>query len=345
MDTISSKCQNCGSELLFDAKTKTLVCKHCGSNFILPTQSDDAVIVRQYDSGFHPNQLHQSLKSYKCGGCGNTYYMTSEEKSKKCPNCGNSTCEEISEDALAADAMIPFKLTKEEAAEKFKEYLKTRKSIPKELRKLAENQKLTGVFVPVWNFSFNITASYNAMVTEPERGPDGAYYASHKPIFGDKFKRVKSYDQIACKNHDDALLELFDEDDYVDLIPFFPEYTYGYKIDKITKDIHDYYHQITRDAEQDYKRKIKREIVKGHKEVSNIQVEAAATDVFFNFAYVPVYVNTFTYHGKIYKTYISGTNGKVAGKHPKSLFSKFLTFFKTIAILGIVGALAYFFLR
>lgn len=345
METLSSKCPNCGSELLYNPLKKALECKHCESSFILPTQTEDAVVVRQYNSSFHPNQLHQSLKSYACGGCGSVHFMASDEKSKKCPNCGNSSCTLIEEQGFAADAMLPFKLSKEEASKKFKEYLKEHKSIPKELRKLAENQKIMGVFVPVWNFSFNVEGTYSASVNVPEKDFEGVYHNNYRPIFGEKFKRVKSYDQIACRNHSNTLLELFDENDYAELIPFFPEYTYGFRVDKITKDIHDYYYEITNDAEESFEKKMKRDILSEHKEVSNIQVEATATDVFFNFAYVPVYVNTFKYRGKVYKTYISGTTGKVAGKPPKSLFSRFLKLLKAIAVLGIVGALAYFFFR
>lgn len=345
MDTISSKCHNCGSELIFDAKTKTLMCKHCESNFVLPTQREDAIIARQYDSSFHPNQLHQALKSYRCGGCGTTYYMTSEEKSRKCPNCGNSYCDAVQDNGYAADAIIPFKITKQEASKNFKEYLKKKKSIPKELRMMAENQKLSGVFVPVWNFSYNVFGTYSAMVSDPERGYDGTYHQSYKPIFGDKIKRVKSLDKLACDCEDSKLLSLFNEDDYVDLIPFFPEYTYGYKVDKITRDIHECYNKIVSSAESNFKDDIEFELNTRRKQVEEINIETKISDVFFNFAYVPVYVNTFNYKGKLYKTYISGTTGKVVGKHPKSKLSKFLNLLKFVGVLGIIGLLVYFFLR
>ena len=344
-EIISTKCKNCGSELIFDPKSGSLRCKHCDTNYFLPRKKDDAVLVRQYSENFHPNQLCQFLKAYKCSACGNVYYMSSDEKSKKCMNCGNSSSTMVEDAGYSADGIIPFKITKEEATKKFKEYLRTQHSIPHDLKKLAANGKLMGVFVPVWNFSFNITASYSANASELKKDSDGAYYSISKPVFGDKIQRVKSYDETATTTQDDALLELFDEDDYADIIPFVPEYTYGYRVDSANKDIHEFYYDITKKAEDKMESKIKHEILSKYKEVSDIDVEARAEDVFFNFTYVPVYVNTYEYKGKIYKTYVSGTTGKVAGNPPKSLLKILKTFLKGVAVLGVIALIAWLFMR
>lgn len=344
-EIISTKCKNCGSELIFDPKSGSLRCKHCDTNYFLPRKKDDAFLVRQYSESFHPNQLCQFLKAYKCSACGNVYYMSSDEKSKKCMNCGNSSSTMVEDAGYSADGIIPFKITKEEATKKFKEYLRTQHSIPHDLKKLAANGKLMGVFVPVWNFSFNITASYSANASELKKDSDGAYYSISKPVFGDKIQRVKSYDETATTTQDDALLELFDEDDYADIIPFVPEYTYGYRVDSANKDIHEFYYDITKKAEDKMESKIKHEILSKYKEVSDIDVEARAEDVFFNFTYVPVYVNTYEYKGKIYKTYVSGTTGKVAGNPPKSLLKILKTFLKGVAVLGVIALIAWLFMR
>lgn len=345
MGIMYSKCKNCGSDLVFNPKSNCLTCKHCESNYFLPSKRKDAVLVRQYSSEFHPNQLCQFLKAYKCNSCGNVYYISSEERSKKCPCCGGASVSLIEDNGYSADGVIPFSITKEEAAKKFQDYLKTHKSIPKELQKLAENQKLMGVFVPVWNFSFNINASYSANLNELKKDENGSYYSVTKPIFGDKYKRVKSFDESATSAQDDAFLELFDENDYAKIIPFLPEYTYGYRVDSVDKNIHDYYYQITSKAEKGMQEDIKKWLNSKYKEVYEIQTRAVADDVFFNFTYVPVYVNTFNYKNKVYKTYISGTTGKIIGKPPRSTASKVKTFLKTLLLLGAVGVIAYLFLK
>ena len=195
----SSVCQNCGSDLFFNPKTGCLTCKYCESSFYLPTSRKNAVIVRQYNSGFHPSVFNKNLNSYKCLSCGRVYFMTTEGHSSRCPNCGNSDIELASEPGFCADGVIPFTITKQQAAEKMKEYLKNNHRIPKELRKMAETQKLMALLIPVWNFSFNLYAQYSAIESYAKKGFDGMYYTASNPLFGEKEKRIKSLDECANK--------------------------------------------------------------------------------------------------------------------------------------------------
>ena len=146
MEDFSTVCQNCGSDLFYNPQSSCLTCKYCGSNFFLPTAKKNAVIVRQYNTGFHPSMLNKNLNSYKCKTCGRVYFMTTEGSSSRCPNCGGSECELVGEPGFCADGVIPFKITKEQAANYLKEYLKKNQKIPKELKEMAENQKLMSVF-------------------------------------------------------------------------------------------------------------------------------------------------------------------------------------------------------
>lgn len=345
MENLSSKCKNCGSELWYNPKEGCLTCKYCESNYFLPTRKNKAVLIRQYDAGFHPNQLNQTMYAYKCDACQNVYYMSSDQKSKKCPNCGNSSSTLVDDAGYCADGIMPFRITKEQASQALKQFLNEKKSVPKQLVDMATNQKLMGVFMPVWNFSFNVFADFSANSTKLKKDSEGTFYGVQTPIFGDEVKRVKSLDECATNVSDTSFLDLFDEDDYSLIIPYMPEYTYGYRVEAITKDIHDYYYKITEKAERDLEKKIKRTLLSKYQEVSDIQVSAQARDIFFNFAYVPVYVNTFTYRNKTYKLFVSGTTGKVVGKTPLSTKAVVGKVLKYAGIAAAIGLLGYFVLK
>lgn len=342
MNTISSKCQNCGSELWYNPKEGCLTCKYCTTNYFLPRKSDDAVLVRQYSAAFHPNQLNESLDAYKCGGCGTKFYMSSEESSKQCPNCGNNSSEKIEDNGFCADGILPFKITKPEAVKVLSKYLRTHSGFSSAAKKGAKEQNIIGVFIPVWNFSYNVNSSYSANSSELKKDSFGSYYSVIKPVFGEKNQRVTSLDKLACSNEDDVLLELFDQDDYMDLIPYFPEYTYGYTIHAIDKDIHDFYYEFTEEAASEAKDKIMKSLLRKHKEISDISISSQVEDVFFNFAYVPVYVYNSNNHGKKEKVYISGTTGKVVGKPHKSFGGFLKKAIKFLGVLAIVGLILYY---
>ena len=339
---ISSKCTSCGSDLVYSPRLGCLVCKHCDSNYFLPTKDSSAVLVRQYSSAFHPNTLSNGLNAYRCTNCGNVQYIASDESTKRCANCGgNSTALDGAEAGYCADGIIPFKITKDQAAENFKKYLKRKILVPKELKNYAENQKLLGTYVPVWNFSLNVSAGYSASVTNVKKDSEGAFYSISKPIFGEKFKHIKSLDECASKAEDDVILDLFNENDYADIVPYTKEYTYGYRVDNVDRNIHEFYQKIVSRAENELEQEIKQSLYSQYREISNINVNARAEDVFFNFTYVPVYINTFKRKNKVYKTYISGTTGKVIGTSPKSIWFYLLGFGAFLLALGAVGAIIY----
>jgi predicted RNA-binding Zn-ribbon protein involved in translation (DUF1610 family) len=338
-EEFNSVCQNCGSDLFFNPKTGCLTCKYCESSFYLPTSRKNAVIVRQYTSGFHPSVFNKKLNSYKCTSCERTYFMTTEGHSSRCPNCGNSDIELASEPGFCADGVVPFTITKQQAAEKMKDYLKNNHKIPKELRKLVESQKLMAVLIPVWNFSFNLYANYSATEHYAEKGYDGMYYTAKNPIFGEKEKRIKSLDECATEGEDETFLDLSDEDDYAAIVPYYPEYSFGSRVDPITKDIHIFYDKIIEKAKNDFIKEIRKELLNRKRDTYNIDVSCNPGDVFFNFTYVPVYVNVFNYKKKRYKLFVSGTTGKVNGKTPTSTWYRVKKFLRVVGIGALLAIL------
>ena len=121
------------------------------------------------------------------------------------------------------------------------------------------------------------------------------------------------------------------------IVPYTPEYAFGSRVEPVTKNIHDYYASIVEKTENEFKHQITKELLDRKNEVSNIQVDCKARDIFFNFTYVPVYVNVFKYKNKIYKLYISGVNGKVEGKTPVSIWYRIR---QVLRVVGIGALLA-----
>lgn len=342
MEVIPSKCKNCGSELIFSPEKGCLVCKHCDTNYYLQNTNIDTVLVRQYDYNFHPNELNQKLQAYRCDMCGRVYYKSAGEHSKTCTNCGSSSSTMVTDNGYCADGIIPFKIDKQTALKELKKYLSKNGGIPKELKGSDAEDALVGEFVPVWNFSYNVYADYNASVGKVVKSSSGSYYNTTMPVFGDKYKRINSLDECACTTDDDGFLELFDENDYARIIPYAPEYTYGYQVRAIDKDIHEYYNLVTKKAENEYENYIRREIHSKYKDITDIHVESRVDDVFFNFTYIPIYTFTDTRKRNPKKYYVSGTTGKVASKANK-LGKSLGRAIKLLIFVGVVAFILYLF--
>ena len=340
IEQINSKCENCGSQLVYNPKQGCLVCRHCETNFFLPQKNDRAVLVRQYSSKFHPNTLNRSLIALKCNSCGNVYYLSSEMMSKKCPNCGSNSSSIVEDEGFCADGIIPFKITREQASEIFSKHLKKQGNIPSNLKKLAKEQKLMGVYVPVWNFKINLFGFYQANASQVNERRDGSFFTTYRPVYDERHKCISSLDESATSAEDVEFLTLFDENDYSAIIPYSPEYTYGFRVDKINRDLNDVYFDISKKAESEFKSELTRRALNSYKELKDLAVDARCQEVFFNFTYVPVYVNTYLYKGKLYRTYISGTTGKVVGKSPLTFKRILKTLLKIVGVVGLVALIA-----
>ena len=180
-------------------------------------------------------------------------------------------------------------------------------------------------------------ATYNAIESIVKNDGYDNFYSVPNPIYGEKNKRIKSFDECATDGESREFLKLFDEKDYAMIVPYTPEYAFGSRVEPVTKNIHDYYASIVEKTENKFKHQITKELLDRKNEVSNIQVDCKARDIFFNFTYVPVYVNVFKYKNKIYKLYISGVNGKVEGKTPVSIWYRIR---QVLRVVGIGALLA-----
>ena len=166
------------------------------------------------------------------------------------------------------------------------------------------------------------------------------YYTETRPIFGEKEKRIPSLDECATDGEDEMFLDLFDENDYANIVPYCPEYSFGSRVDPITKDIHIFYGKIVDKAKNEFVSQIRKELLSRKNDTYNIEVSCSSGDVFFNFTYVPVYLNVYQYRKKRYKIFISGTTGKVKGKTPTSMWYRVKRFLRVVG-LGALFALLY----
>ena len=64
----------------------------------------------------------------------------------------------------------------------------------------------------------------------------------------------------------------------------------------------------------------------------------------FNYLYVPIWANHYTYNGKTYHCYINGQTGQATGKSPKSFWKILSTVLGIAAGIGVFALLAIKFL-
>ena len=152
--TSDNKCPSCGATLAFDPSTGGLICNFCGSTVALKTMPvapglgyslDDL----QNNAGRHLMQTESKLLI--CGTCGGQFLADKSSLSGLCPYCGSNSITESGNTSgmMEPTGVIPFKISKEEAQNIFKQWISARRMAPTDLKKNSEITKAAGIRVKI----------------------------------------------------------------------------------------------------------------------------------------------------------------------------------------------------
>lgn len=329
MKYLSNKCPNCGSEILFDIDTNELKCEYCDTVIDIPETKSPNVktallcATRPIDNG-------NNFKQYICSSCGSRHNTISSKPITRCPSCGSVELTPTTSITIRPDNIVPFKINKKIASNLFSDWLGTRRFAPNNLKKMATNKKLTGFYVPAWNFSYDSFTTYNARI-ETGSGENtrtcsvrGSFSYSSNDEFISANRKFPS--KIVDGDKANALK-------YLNV--FRPEFLYGFNSSEanITEPqaIEELKTRAINECEE-LARQYARDQRTGT--IVSITCNTNIDDVKSNFNYLPMWVNHYTYNNKKYTCFINGHSGKVIGKAPKSGWKI------AFLVLGIAAAIA-----
>ena len=165
METIQSyKCPCCGAALAYDGNSDSLHCSSCGNDFSVENLRRLSEAESETSGGsvynweeYTPREFGEAedidLSGYSCPSCGAEISGDGNLGACVCPYCGNAVIIKKQFDgALRPDLVIPFRLDKKAAMQKFEESCSKAPFLPnlfKDKKRIAE---MSGIYVPFWLF-------------------------------------------------------------------------------------------------------------------------------------------------------------------------------------------------
>lgn len=330
-----TKCVNCGGNVLFNPQKNMLYCEHCDSVYNITSQSKNAKILRKYTVDYTPEENKVTDSQYFCTTCKSMHTKEDDKLSTRCPSCGATTIVKSSSGANYPDGIIPFKLSKDRAAEIFDAWISKRKFAPKDLKLMARAKKLSSVYVPVYNLNGVCASYYTATVKKvhTDSSTDTIFSTVHT-IRDTEVMPIKNYMVVANSVVEKRFVEKICTVNPSDIVPYSPDYLLGYSGADTNISIHDAVDYLKRESHNSGENMIRHKLKEKYDEIVHLNVESNLQNLSFSHVYVPVFMNHYTYKGKSYHCYISGTNGETAGNSPKSA-GKILS-----VVGGVLGAIA-----
>ncbi|MDR0856536.1 MAG: hypothetical protein LBM78_03910, partial [Clostridiales bacterium] len=133
-DTVHEKCPACGAPMTYDATAKMLFCEHCGSTKQIENAAPAAEQALDLSLDGAPKWAGET-RVFRCENCGGESIFENNTFAKDCPFCGSPSVTTVEDMAgIRPNAVLPFAVSKEQAADLYALWAKKRTFAPKAFR-------------------------------------------------------------------------------------------------------------------------------------------------------------------------------------------------------------------
>ena len=322
MDAAQYKCPNCNAELKFDPATQKLSCDYCLSAFTIDQIKEiyaqqETALPKEEQQAQDDFAEHTNL--YHCTSCGADIMADDQQTATFCYYCHNPV---ILSGKLTGDfkpsKIIGFKITREEALEKFRKWVGKRWFIPPDFNTDEQLEKMTGLNVPFWVADCDIMADYEAIGKKIRSWTTGNYhYTETKEYRVVRKARVTSLGIPADGESkiEDLLMESIEPFDYSELKDFSMSYFSGFFADKYDVDKAAVFPRI-KDRATKASQGVIRKSVGNYSSISVKRENYDIQKTDLQYMMLPVWFMTYRYGGKVYEFALNGQTGKLAGTPP-----------------------------
>lgn len=328
---IEYKCPCCGAGLLFRGDSQQLTCEYCDNSFDLETvrafnASESQETSEEFQWDQEPSERwsdaeESRLNVFICPSCGGEIMTEETTAASFCPYCDNPTIMpgRLS-GGLKPDAIIPFRMSKEDAKEAFRKLCKGKPLLPGMFTKEQRIEKITGIYVPFWLYDCcgNFDGNYNA--TRIHTWADANYNYTRTEHFLLKRGARADFQGIpmdGSSKMDNTLMESIEPFDYSQLQSFDMAFLSGYLADKYDVPSDQGKQRVKERVENAFDAQLQSSFL-GYSTVVPTSCQLKIDHSKARYALMPVWILNTRYRGKLYTFAMNGQTGRMTGSFPIS---------------------------
>ncbi len=339
-DLFQYKCKNCGGALEFNTAEQKLKCPFCDSVFnISDYATEDAKLDTQQadipegnaQDAAAPDEFSWDTNSqewtenengmsvFVCKSCGGEIVGDENTAATSCPYCGNPVVMSGRlSGVLKPDFIIPFKLDKNAAKAKLKEYTNSKKFAPNAFRSNNKLEEIKGIYVPFWLFDSDINAAVQYQGTRVRTWSDKKYDYTETSYFDVYRSGNMSFLNVpvdgSTKMPDD-LMESIEPFNFNEAVDFQTAYFAGYLADKYDVDMEASIPRanarIKKSSED-----VLRNTAQGYATLTTQNSSVRVLSGRSKYALYPVWLLNTKYNNETYTFAMNGQTGKFVGNVP-----------------------------
>ena len=323
------KCPNCNGAVTFDAAAQSLICPYCGAELdVQSLAAAEAELAQEQESeaidwGFQGTEWAEGEQNglfvYTCQSCAGEIVGDQTLGATSCPFCGNPVVmTSMFSGTLKPDAVIPFKVVREQALDALKNHYKKKVLLPKVFKDENHLDEIKGVYVPFWLFDADADAHIRYDATTVRSWSDTNYNYTetcHYDVIREGNIGFNHLPVDGSEAVDDVLMESVEPFAFNEAVAFSTPYLSGYFANKYDVNAED---SIER-ANERFKNTTAaafRETVGAYSTVTpkytNIKLKGGR----ITYALMPVWFLATSWNGENFLFAMNGQTGKLVGNLP-----------------------------
>jgi DNA-directed RNA polymerase subunit RPC12/RpoP len=326
-------CARCGAQLRYAPGQRRLTCEYCGFEQPIPvTEADRDAALETHDlqtaiADRLPAAAMEDTRVLNCGNCGAQVEFDPAQHSAQCPFCASPVVTDTGTHRhIKPAAVLPFRLTEEEAHGAMNRWLRGLWFAPTELKRYARpDRRMDGLYVPYWAFDAFAEARYTG-----ERGD--AYYETRRVrgkservrrirwrrVSGRVERRFRDVLVMAAQSLPRRFTRGLEPWMLADLSPYDPQYLSGFRAEAYTIDLADSHRLARERMEEVLRQDVRRDIGGDEQRITGF--DARHSDERFKHVLLPIWMAAYRYRGKSYRFIVNAQTGKVQGERPWSVW-------------------------
>lgn len=350
-------CTSCGARLEFAPGTKKLKCSYCGHDNDLPQPVDIVSELDFYDYFARAAEDGESenRQVVKCSACNAESTVDKNISMSRCPFCGSQlTAPARSSRLIKPGAVLPFKVTRNQAVDRFRSWLGELWFAPGELKRQAGSlDGIKGMYLPYWTYDARTTTIYDG-----ERG-ENYYETEYYEDQDEKGNTVSRSRQVVrtrwystrgsiANAFDDVLvlagrslppeiIQSLQPWDLKNLVPYQDEYMSGFQAEAYQVDLGAGFEEAKVLMDEEIRHAIERDIGGDQQ-----RIHAARTqydNITFKHILLPVWISAYRYRDRTYRFIVNARNGQAQGERPWSVFKIAVAVVSALILLLVIASL------